>query len=373
MDPIGTGFDGIDTALGGLITGDNVAWICDDDSLYRTLATGLSRDAARSGRSGLLVEFGPPGRFDLAGAATINATADSEFGRQASLIDELERRVRTDTPSWLVVDDLALVARRWGADMLSGFFERVCPAMLDAGVTAYWRVDESLGRSFLEHVRQITQCLLDLRGGRLRVVKAEGRPDALQDISYQLRVVDDQVIVTPPPAGGRLARGLAAIRQQFGLTQHELADAAGVTASAISQAESGARGLSLDTVVTLANGLGVSVDRLLSTGSARTYRLARHDRTRRLSHGSVTALGPDVTVGVRVFLIELAGGQRGVPPFDHRGVAVVAPIRGLVQVELDDDRPVLRAGDALIVETGAVRAWRNLRGHHATCYWILRD
>jgi quercetin dioxygenase-like cupin family protein len=50
-----------------------------------------------------------------------------------------------------------------------------------------------------------------------------------------------------------------------------------------------------------------------------------------------------------------------------------APLQGVMQVDLDDDRPVLRTGDVLIVETGAVHAWRNLRRESLTCYWVLRD
>src|SRR5690606_1823099 len=127
---------------------------------------------------------------------------------------------------------------------VAAFFARVCPSMLDAGVTAYWNIDPAIGRGFVDNVRKITQCLLDVRGGRLRVLKAEGRLDALQDISYRLQVTDGGIELDSPPAGGRLARGLAAVRAQHGLSQHELAVIAGVTPSAISQAESGTRGLS---------------------------------------------------------------------------------------------------------------------------------
>lgn len=373
MDRIGTGFDGVDEALGGLITGDNVAWICDDPGLYRTLARGLSEHAPSTGRAGLVVDFEANGRFDLPGATRIDASPRSSCAGATALIDELERHVRAEPPPWLVVGDLGPAVRRWGPDTLFAFFERVCPAMLDAGVTAYWSIDASNGRGFVEHVRQITQCLLDVRQGRLRVVKAEGRPDDLQHISYRLEVDGDQVTVLPGPAGGRLARGLLAVRDELGLSQHDLAVAAGITPSAISQAESGARGLSLDTVMTLTDRLGISMDRLLSTGSPRTYLLSRHDRARRSPNSAITALASDATVGMRVFLIDLAGGERSPTPVDHRGVSVIAPVRGLVQVELDDDRPVLRPGDVLVVETGSVRGWRNLRGSDARCYWILRD
>lgn len=373
MISIGTGFADIDAALGGLITGDNVVWLGATDDLYASLAAGFVVGAAAGGRPGLVVAFGAQRLTGLDGAARIDASAGGSWARPVALADEIDRRVASDQPSCLVVDDLAGVERRWGSEALASFFARVCPSMLDAGVTAYWNVAPGLGRGFVDHVRQITQCLLDVRNGRLRVLKAEGRPDALQDISYRLDASDGHVGLVSPPAGGRLARGLAAVRRQHGLTQQELAAIAGVTPSAISQAESGVRGLSLDTVVAIADRLEIPVDRVLESAVPRPYRLARHDRSRRIGGGQIVAMATDSAVGTRVYLVELDGGEQTEPPFDHRGVVTVAALRGLIQVELDDDRPVLRAGDVLIAETGGVRAFRNLRNQRAQAYWILRD
>lgn len=373
MEPVGTGFESIDTALGGLITGDNVVWLTGDDALYHTLSEGFVGKATRGGGRCLYVDFGG-GSFDGDPRVDrIDASARSRLGRPSPLADELERRVRSEHPACLVVDRLSRVARRWRRGDPANFFARVCPAMLQAGVTAYWQIDDTLGRTFVDQVRQITQCLLDVRSGRLRVLKAEGRPDALQGIAYRLHVEDGDVHVESAPAGGRLARGMAGIRQQLGLTQHELAAVAGVTPSAISQAEAGTRGLSLDTVVTIADRLDVSVDRLLGASVARSYRLARHDRARRLAGGQVIALAPDSTVGMRVYLVELDAMEEAGPPFEHRGIATIAVLRGLMQVDVDEDRPVLRAGDVLIADTDSVKAWRNLRPEPAACYWTLRD
>jgi transcriptional regulator with XRE-family HTH domain len=370
---VGTGFSTVDAALGDLITGDNVVWMCDDTAVYRTLATRFVRDATGPDERCVLVDFGQRSVDRRSGVDRLAATAASPFGNPVVLADELERRVRGRRPACLVVDPLTRGSRRWSPDVALGFFARVCPAMLDLGVTAYWCIDASYGRAFVDGVRQVTQCLVDTREGRLRVLKAEGRPDALLGLSYQLRLEGDEVIAEPGPAGGRLARGLVALRAQLGLTQQELAAAGGVTSSAISQAEAGSRGLSLDTVIRIADRLEVSVDRLIGTGTTRSHRLARHDRSRRIADGQIVALAPDSAVGTRAYLVELDGGQRVEAPFAHRGVATVAPLRGLVQVELDDDRPVLRAGDVLVVEAGSVRAWRNLRPEPTSCYWLLRD
>ena len=373
MVEIGTGSETIDAALGGLITGDNVVWLCDDADLYGTLTAGFVTSAGAPDRRGLVVDFGSGVLAGVPGLDRVDASAGADLGRAAPLADELERRARRDAPGCLVIDHLPPLARRWGADAVFAFFARVCPAMLEAGVTAYWRIDGSLGRAFVDHVRQITQCLLDVRGGRLRVLKAEGRPDVLQGIAYQLVTSGDRIEVTSAPAGGRLARGLTAVRRQLGLTQQELARIAGVTPSAISQAESGTRGLSLDTVVAISERLGVTVDRLLASDAPRSYHLARHDRSRRLPDRQVTALLSDSMLGLRAYLVDLAAGESSFPPFEHRGIALITVLRGLVQVDLDDDRPVVRAGDALVVEDGAVRAWRNLRGEPARLQWVLRD
>lgn len=373
MHPITTGFATLDTALGGLITGDNVVWVCDDVDWYRALAEGFVGAAtAPAGGRCLYVDFGGGSLHEGAHVERLDARPGSPLRLASALADELERRVRAHPPAALVLDPLAGAGRNWTAAVAERFFERICPAMLQAGVTAYWCVDGSLGRGFVEHVRQITQCLLDVRGARLRVLKAEGRPDALLGIAYQLAIEDGVVVATSAPAGGRLARGLTALRAQLGLTQQELAVIAGVTPSAISQAESGARGLSLDTVVALADHLEIPVDRVLGGSGPRTYRLARHDRARRLPDGHVTALSADSTVGMRAYLVEPPDGQWREPPFEHHGVATLAGVRGLIQVDVADDRPVLRAGDVLVV--GApIRAWRRLRNEPASCFYVVRD
>jgi len=86
----------------------------------------------------------------------------------------------------------------------------------------------------------------------------------------------------------------------------------------------------------------------------------------------VVALVPDASIGTRVHLVELGAGAAQAPVVAHQGVEVVVA-RCLVQVDLGDDRPVLRAGDALVVESTVVRSWRNLRGEPARFFRIRRD
>jgi transcriptional regulator with XRE-family HTH domain len=374
MYPASTGVELIDQALGGLITGDNVVWIADQPTVYRALVTAFVEAGEADRARVVYVDFGGGTLAGNRRVERIDATPRSATGRPGPLADEIERRVRDRRAACLVVDQLGRVGRRWKAGEAARFFGRVCPAMLQAGVTAYWGIDSSLGRAFTEDVRQITQCLVDVRGGRMRVLKAEGRPRALEGITHRLHLDDEnRIAVSPGPAGGRLARGLIALREQFGLTQQELAALAEVTPSAISQAEAGTRGLSLDTVVSIADRLELPVDRILGAAPSPGYRLARHDRSRLIADGNVIALASDSTVGLRSFLLRLGELESSTPPFGHRGVMLFAPVQGVMQVDLDEDRPVLRTGDVLIVEDGSVRAWRNLRRDPVTCHWVLRD
>ncbi len=373
MQQVGTGFAAIDQALGGLITGDNVVWLGDDPVVYSALCAGFVRTARADDERVLHVRFTvddehPP----VPGVATLDAGPHGSLAHPSLLADELDRRFRSERPDCIVIDDLGTPLRRWGLANTVEFFARSCPSMLQAGITAYWSVGPEFGGPSIETIRQITQCLIDVRGRRLRVLKAEGRSGRDHGPTFALDVAFGEVAVSPAPEGGRLARGLAALRHDLGLTQRELADIGGVTASAISQAESGARRLSIDTLVRLSDRLGVPIDRMVNFTNPPAYRLARHDRSRRIDDTTV-ALAADSSIGARVFLVELPGRETGTPDARHRGVEVIAAIRGLVQIQLGSDRPVLRGGDALIVEHDEVASWRNLRDDPAAFYRILRD
>ncbi len=368
----GTGVPTIDEALGGLITGDNVVWISDEPAVYSTLADQFLASAVASGQRCLHVSFGSDRHWSATDVTELDASAASSLSRPTVLADELDRWVRSESPTCLVFDELERPLRRWGLEATIAFFSRVCPAMLDAGVTAYWSVHSGLGSASIESIRQITQCLIDVRSGGLRVLKAEGRSALHPGVTYRLSTADGPIVATVTPAGGRLAQGLGVLRADLGLTQRELATIAGVTPSAISQAESGTRGLSVETLVTIADRLNITLDRLVNAQPTPAYQLARHDRSRRVDD-RVVALATDTTVGLRVYLIELEGGATDVVATEHRGVEVIAVARGLVQIDLGQDRPVLRTGDSLVVDRAAARSWRNLRREPARFFRILRD
>ena len=46
---------------------------------------------------------------------------------------------------------------------------------------------------------------------------------------------------------------------------------------------------------------------------------------------------------------------------------------GVVQIMLNEETPVLRGGDAVLVTQDAIRGWRNLLPETARLFWIVRD
>lgn len=353
--------------------GDNVVWVTSDETVWS--AVGARVLDANVGRRPTVVVATTPGeaarpdrRVDV-----IDASAGSASSRPGALVDVIEAYLRDHPPCVVCVPGFTALASRWGAADASAFFARTSPAMLEAAAVTYWWMSPKLGSSLLETVRQVTQVMLEVRDDQLHVTKAESRPVGVAGSVHDVRFEHGELVLRANPKAGRLAHGLATIRRELGLSQAQLAQIAGVTPSAISQAESGARGLSIDTLITLADGLDVTLDRLVSARPRPGYWLARHDRGR-ISHGrGVKALVGDAAAGLRAHFVLLEGAEVGEPPVDHRGSQLVVVVRGLVQVETDDDAPVLRAGDSLLTTSPPISRWRNLRQEPAAFYWVLRD
>lgn len=373
---VSSGSADLDELMKGVIPGDNVVWVADDDDVMTRIEDDF---LTASGAAGL------PRAFVT--TATRPEVVQARVGPGVLVLDARPRQAHADptvieqvlmelcaspAPACVVLDGLHVMARRWRPERALAFFSRVCPRMFDAGAIAYWRAPRrELGNAFVEQVEKVTQCVLEIRRGALRVVKAEGRPAAVQGMQLGLTMDEAGIHLDNERALGRLARGLEQLRKQRNLTQGDLARIAGVTSSAISQAEAGRRGLSLDTLLALSEGLGVTIDALLGGVAGPGYVLARRDRSR--SAASYAALLDDPDPGLRAYLVGLTAGEAGVPPIAHRGAEMVLVASGLVQVRVAEETPVMRAGDALLATDVAITGWRNLTMEPARLFWVLRD
>ena len=372
---VASGIEDLDHILGGLLSGDNVVWVTDEERRFaqveRLLISSLPPEAARPLH---VTSQETPAQVRTRFGAHVDVI-DARPGTRSSDARVLEQLIVTaakEGTSRVVIDGLAPFAERWGLERAVGFFKRVCPQLFDLGAIAYWRVSRlKLGNAAIDEIRKVTQCVFELSDKQLRIIKAEGHSALVQGRLFRVSTDGEGIQLKAERALGRLAEGLRAVRAERSLSQADIARLADVSPSAISQAEAGQRGLSLDTLLVLTNRLGMGLDSLLDNEERPDYQLARRDRGPSL--GESRFLLDDPGAGLRVYLVNLAPGEKGEPPVKHKGSELVLIGRGLVLVDLGDSSPAMRAGDAILATRVPVRSWRNLSPEASVLFWILRD
>ena len=370
-----TGVDGLDRALGRLFRGDNVVWELERRASLQPFAEALL--GVREQFDVVLLvtvrEDPAPARAAHPGIEVLDARPGSGVETPEALLRRLRERIGRTSHALVLVESVDALADRWGGDdPARRLFARACPMLLGLGAIAYWSLTPGRHAARLRQaIDAVTQCVLVLGGDRLRVAKAEGRPHGVQGSVLHIRRDGARLVLEPAPTAARLGAALRAIRIQRHLSQGEIAALAGVSASAISQAERGRRGLSLDTLLDLTASLDITIDELLRGGIASGYRLSRNGN----GHGParLSTLLDDREAGLRARVSRLTAHESVRVPDDHGGVELVAVAAGLVQVILATGRPVLRRGETLLADGSAVSGWRNVGDDDAMVFWILRD
>jgi transcriptional regulator with XRE-family HTH domain len=371
-----TGVAALDAALDGLFWGDNVVWEAEEhadaEPFYRSLA---DRHAEYDLAAYVSLDRPPEAvRAAYPGFEVIDARPGGPLARPAPLLQAIYDRCDRAPRTVLLFDPLDAMAARWGTDTARAFFVRCCPHLLEAGAIAYWTLGRAGSLTGLRrHVAEVTQCVFTLGDGRLRIAKAEARGPGVEGSVFRFTLQDGRPALEAAPVAARLGTALRAVRMQRNLSQAGLARLLGISPSAISQAERGHRGLSLETLLDACTKLDLTLDELLRGDVNPGYRLARRHDPRRRSDGRPLALLDDRHAGLRAYLLTLAPRAHGAPHLTHKGVELVAVVSGLVQVLLDSGRPVLRRGETLLAQRTAVLGWRNVGESEATLFWILRD
>ncbi len=371
-----SGIADLDELLSGLFTGDNVVWLLDQGCELK-LANIFDSFLIEGGKEGVCCSYVRTAGSIVRTKRSRDVDVKVFDARRGALADpvHLEQAIveqERECPGRVVFDDLDSMVEKWGRDRTLGFFTRVCPQLFDIGSIAYWVGTRSkLGTRLIDQITKATQCVFELGRGQLRVMKSEGRVGVEGRIVRMTDNADGNLDLEQERALGRLGEGLRRVREQRALSQSEIASLAGVSASAISQAEGGQRGLALDTVLTLAEALDVPLDTLLATKTSSDYVLRRRDRA--TSREGFVPLIDDPKGGLRAYVVSLGPGESGSPPMSHKGSELVLVAAGLVQVDLGSAMPVMRVGDAVLATRAPIVGWRNLLSKPAVLYWVLRD
>jgi transcriptional regulator with XRE-family HTH domain len=367
-DPrVSTGLAALDEVLGGLYWGDNVVWQLDRapvEPFYRAIASLSDVFDTKS-----VISLGDAvNTYGAPGLAVIDAGPGSALAHPGDLLRELHRLCQERLHRLLLFESLDSMVRSWGVTSTREFFARTCPLLLEAGVVSYWTMSaRDTPPGLQDAVQAAAQCVLGVDERSVRVIQAEGRDDSVRGSVLHWHENAGRPVLAPPEVADRVAASLRAVRRARTLSQHDLGDLAGVTASAISQVERAERGLSLTTVVRLSRALGVTVDDLLRGEAPCPYRIGR--RTDDLHH-TLNLLGR-ADSELRIDLVRLDPREAGGPAVAHAGTGIVAVASGLVQVKVADHTPAVRHGEVLVAQSETIETWRNIGQAEAMLFWIV--
>ena len=177
-----------------------------------------------------------------------------------------------------------------------------------------------------------------------------------------------------------LGQRIKALRAERQLQQRQLAEKAGLTASMLSQIESGRLTPSLHTVGKLAGALGVSIASLFESApngrlhiSRKTdYPVVSFDGTSEKWHvlgaglfqgkirSVVSSLGPRGK-GVKTDKVILQPGQ----------MKLFYVIEGKVALHYNGDTHLLEAGDSAYLDGGTPHGWENMGAKTAKALWVI--
>lgn len=371
-----TGLAELDAAMGGLFWGDNVVWEAEDAESLEPFFAAVAGSRERYDFAAWVTLTRSPEELQARypGFEIIDARPASDLAQPGALIQAVRHACSSRLHDLVLFDGLEAMSERWGAKVAQRFFTLSCPLLLELGAIAYWSLAPTAHpQAMLREIEGVTQCVLVLQDGRLRVKKAEGRVPGIEGSVYRYRVEDGSPALAAAPAAARLGTALKAVRTARGLSQSALARLAGVSPSAISQAERGQRGLSLDTLLDLSAKLSMTLDELLRGDAVPGYRLVRRDDPWTGSAGGPHPLLDDPRAGLRAYVLRLGPGESATASIVHKGVELVTVATGLVQVRLTGGQPVLRGGEALLAGSSRIESWRNLSDREALVFWILRD
>jgi len=289
-----------------------------------------------------------------------------------------------------IFDSLTGMQDIWGDENVTyKFFTYSCPRLYDLQTVAYWVLEkEAHTPSFKANLRHITQVAIELekQDGDLffKVIKIEGRFSRSAFLPKHYEVWDEEIIF--PSIGGRrpgnLGDKIKTLRKKIGMTQRELAEQVGLTPSFISQLEKNLISPSLDSLLKLSEKLNTQPIYFLTDGETGPLQkmVVKPDERQDIQFPALKST--DIKLQLLVsdvlnrrmepYLLTIREGATiGRHFYSHKGDEFAYVIEGELEVEIQDEKQVLRQGDSLYIESTFPSKWVNTGKKDAAILWVL--
>jgi transcriptional regulator with XRE-family HTH domain/KaiC/GvpD/RAD55 family RecA-like ATPase len=289
-----------------------------------------------------------------------------------------------------IFDSLTGMQDIWGDENVTyKFFTYSCPRLYDLQTVAYWVLEkEAHTPSFKANLRHITQVAIELekQNGELffKVIKLEGRFSRSAFLPKHYEVWDQEVIF--PSIGGRrpsnLGDKIRTLRKKLGMTQKELADQVGLTPSFISQLEKSLISPSLDSLLKLSEKLNTQPIYFLTDGESGPLQKMVIKPTERQDIHLPELKGNDLKLQLLVsdvfnrrmepyLLIMKEGTIIDGHFYTHKGDEFAYVVEGELEVEIQDEKQLLKQGDSLYIGSIFPSKWVNVGKGEAVLLWVL--
>ena len=424
---ISTGIPYLDNLLGGLRRGDNLVWESEAGTYIDLFVEKFIQHSLNLGDSVVYVSFNRspmtvsqrlkglpnPQKLTLIDCFTAGkGNNDQTFSRFYSEETEGFEHfvVKIEQPDDIVnfrevlhqIEDERGEGTRYIFDSLTGmqnlwedetktyrFFTYSCPRLFDLQTVAYWILEKDAHTSaFKANLRHVTQIAIDLSYQDeqlfLKVGKAEGRASPSLYKPQKFEVWDDSIVFRQAEAREIIDLGskVKALRQERGLSQKELAERTGHSASFISQLERNLISPSIDSLVQLGNKLKAepayfftqptrslnnsiilrrnqrtdyTIDSRFSN-SITCQRLTSDSNNRRMESLMIT-FSEDADISGHLFL--------------HKGDELIIIIKGELEISIKNKKYILREGDTVYLSSAVPQYWRNVGEMSAQAIWVL--
>jgi transcriptional regulator with XRE-family HTH domain len=242
--------------------------------------------------------------------------------------------------------------------------------------------------SFKANLRHITQVAIELekQNGELffKVIKLEGRFSRSAFLPKHYEVWDQEVIF--PSIGGRrpsnLGDKIRTLRKKLGMTQKELAEQVGLTPSFISQLEKNLISPSLDSLLKLSEKLNTQPIYFLTDGESGPLQKMVIKPGERQDIHLQEMKGTEVKLQLLVsdmlnrrmepYLLTMKEGAVINGHFySHKGDEFAYVMEGELEVEIQDEKQLLKQGDSLYIGSIFPSKWVNRGRGDAILLWVL--
>lgn len=404
-DKISSGVDKLDLLIDSFYVGDNVLWEVEAGTSHQHFVRSFLRRSLKDGCKTIFVSFNhsPQSIIDKYGGILdenfilldcftsgkgkddhtfakyydgdissniirINRPADIELFTQR--LNEIEDRLPSG--ACYVFDSLTGMQDLWSdEDNTYKFFTYMCPRLYDLETVAYWIMEKGAHSSnFKANLRHITQVVMELSKKNdnlfIKALKLEGRHDREAFRSQQYRIIKDKVSIIPSnkqtAADIDIGSKIRKLRTMLDMSQKNLADKVGLTASSISQLENNQISPTMNNFVIICSALKTSPAEFWEEKKEPSWIIRG---TNVIANGKESIFSSGKSSGY-IKAIDPGSGAR----LNAEGGKFVYVLKGSVNVTVNKEAFRLMEGDAVLLKKGQMSSWKNIGSSQVMLLWV---